>query len=153
MARVTFDRDTPPVLRKELRAIIGKVGALGIRLPPIVVRTDCSHARTARNYAAIMADTRPVELYLCEDLAEQPITRVRGILWHEVGHVLDELNIWSPTWDCTAAVASWQGSDSEQRADFLVAHCCGVCIYYDDDLVQRAGPGARGTWPRPRGLR
>jgi hypothetical protein len=153
MARVTFDRETPPVLRKELQAIVKRVGALGIRLPPIIVTMDCSHARSARNYAGIVASGRPIRLYLCEDLAEQPVSRVRGILWHEIGHVLDDLEVWAPTSDCDPAVATWRGLDSEQRADFLVCTVCGVRIFYDEGMVQRAGPGAKGEWPRPRGLR
>lgn len=76
------------------------------------------------------------------ELEEQPISRIRGVLAHEAGHVLDrEFDLFD------------EELDPERRADLLAFYLTGWTIYYDDELVQRAGPGARGTTPRPRGLR
>lgn len=119
-------------------------------LPDIEVRIDCSHALSDRNFAAVEVGD-PAKLYLCEDLALQPVTRIRGILWHEVGHILDWLDLHGGL--PLAASSYTRGMDEEQRADRLVDLVCKMRIYYDSDLVQRAGPGARGTSPRPSGLR
>jgi hypothetical protein len=119
------------------------------QLPTVVVYSGCWHAKSARNFAGIRVGS-PTELHLCADLAEQPPTRIRGILWHEVGHVIDEF-----------APKGWRrrthirGPDSEQWADIAVETYCRVKIFYDEDLVQRVGPGYSRSWthPRPKGLR
>jgi hypothetical protein len=119
-------------------------------LPPVLVFSGCWHAKSARNFAAVSVGN-PCELFLCNDLAEQPATRIRGILWHELGHVL--IHTYGPPTDWE--VPGGFGMDSEQLTDYAVELLCGVTIYYDEDLVQRAGPGYSSSWtrPRPRGLR
>jgi hypothetical protein len=149
-----FDPRVPAVLRDELRKIASRVRLklydIEARLPRIVVMADCSHARSDRNFAAVQLG-RPglVTMYLCRDLAEQPITRIRGILWHEMGHIICQVAGPPTDWEQPGGF----GADEEQLADLAVEGLCGVTIYYDDDLVQRAGPGARGDFPRPKGLR
>jgi hypothetical protein len=155
MAWLNFDPQVPSVLREELRKIASRVRLklydLEERLPRIDVMSDCSHARSGRNFAAVDLHSRPglATMYLCDDLAKQPITRIRGILWHEMGHIVCKV-LGPPTeWEQPGGF----GADEEQLTDLAVEGLCGVTIYYDDDLVQRAGPGARGDFPRPRGLR
>lgn len=121
----------------------------GFPLPTVHVFSDCSHAQSDRNFAGVIVG-RPTELYLCDDLLEQPPSRIRGVLWHEVGHVIDKF-----------APGSWRkhsgysGLDEEQWTDAAAETFCGVKIYYDEDWVQRVGPGHSQGWtrPRPRGLR
>lgn len=121
----------------------------GFPLPTVNVFVDCSHAKSDRNFAGIVVG-RPSELYLCADLLDQLPSRIRGVLWHEVGHVIDKF-----------APGPWRkysgrsGLDEEQWTDVAAEHFCGVKIFYDEDLVQRVGPGHSRQWtrPRPRGLR
>jgi len=120
------------------------------RFPKTTVMSSCTHARSDRNFAAVQL--RPLYghvVYLCDDLAEQPITRIRGVLWHEAGHIICDVLGLPESWEPPAGV----GLDDEQQTDLAVFAVCGVRIYYDDDLVQRAGPGARGYTQRPGGLR
>lgn len=120
-------------------------------LPTVLVFSGCWHAKSPRNFAAISVGN-PCELHLCDDLADQPVTRIRGILWHELGHTL--VHAYGPPTDWE--VPGGFGMDSEQLTDYAVELLCGVTIYYDDELVQRAGPGyisKHWTRPRPKGLR
>lgn len=154
MSWLDFDPRVPSVLQKEVKQIASRVRlrlcAVNARFPHTVVMSDCSHARTRRNFAAVdLGRPGAVMMYLCDDLAEQPITRIRGILWHEMGHIICKV-VGPPTdWEHPGGF----GFDEEQLADLAVEGLCEVTIYYDDDLVQRAGPGARGDSPRPKGLR
>ena len=152
MATILYDQamSLPTSLRKEIERIVRQVeSALTVELPPLIVQIDCSHATSPRNFAAILA-RNPTYLYLCEDFALQPVTRVRGILFHQLGHVLQ----WAQKlYDFSIVPKPPRQLDSEQQADWLIENMCGVTIFYDDELVQRAGPGAKGRWPRPKNLR
>lgn len=123
------------------------LGIGNIDLPEVHVFSGCWHAKSSRNFAGISVG-EPTKLYLCDDLADQPSSRIRGILWHEVGHVLCYVH-GSPTHK------KGLGLDEEQLADLATELLCGVVIYYDDEMVQRAGPGRSKNWirPRPKGLR
>jgi len=124
----------------------------GVIIPDIVLQTDCSFRLSPRNFAAVMVG-RPrgstAVIGVCENFSDQPLTRIRGILWHEIGHILDDIH-GKRKWRKRTKI---RGADDEQWADLAVAIMCKTRIYYDNDLVQRAGPGARGYWPRPKGLR
>ena len=133
----------PANLRKELQQIANKVeDGLGFPLPPIVVRMDCSFAIKPRHFAAQEGVST---IYLCPDLADQPITRIRGILYHELGHIIQKLE------KLINGRTELDNRDYEQDCDYKIEAITGVKIYYDDDLLQRAGPGARGK-KRPKGL-
>jgi len=132
----------PKNLLNELDEIGRKVEAsLDFLLPPIIIRMDCSFARKPRHFAAQERTT----IYLCPDLADQPITRIRGILYHEFGHILQRIE------KAITGTVELGDRDYEQDCDYKIEEATGVRIYYDDELLQRAGPGARGK-PRPRGL-
>jgi hypothetical protein len=157
------DAGVHPIVMRELERIFDRAAAafdaITEDMPDVVVTTSCAHAVSKRNFAAVSPLSDPVQLYLCADLTHQPITRIRGILWHEAGHVILErtrrafrqlLGVFPLEDDPKHPL---YGLDEEQKTDAIVQLTCGVKIYYDDDLVQRAGPGARGIRPRPAGLK
>jgi hypothetical protein len=136
----------PPILGRELRVISEEVQeGLGLPLPPISIRMTCFFATKPRHFAA-QEGFRPAIIYLCPDLADEPITRIRGILYHEFGHLLQNYE------KAITGVVDQGGRDYEQDCDHKVEAVTGIRIYYDSERLQRAGPGARGRRPRPRGL-
>ena len=133
----------PKNIRKELFRIAKEVEAgLDFPLPPIIIRMDCSFAIKSRHFAAQEGTST---IYLCPDLADQPITRIRGILYHEFGHIIQKLE------KLLSGCTELDDRDYEQDCDYKIEMATGVRIYYDDELLQRAGPGARGK-KRPKGL-
>jgi hypothetical protein len=150
--------ETPHVIKTVLRDAVRR-SAIGLdrldvshRFPEIVVYMDCRFAESPRNYAGVIVGVPVTKMVICEALAEQPIQRVRGILYHEMGHILkDACHVLPST--LLRARADGRELDGEQQTDAVAEEVLGVDIYYDDDLVQQAGPGARGTRPRPFGLR
>jgi hypothetical protein len=141
--------DVPEPLLPELQAIADDVEAClpeGVHLPPLVVRMDCSFATSGRNFAGVVADDVTL-MYLCPDLAEQPLSRIRGIFWHEMGHLLQWLE------QQLHGHVEQRDRDYEQDCDHKIEALCGVTIYYDRDLVQRVGTPQR-SWrrKRPKGL-
>lgn len=137
-----------PKVLKEIKTIAEDVqGCLErLRLPPIVVRTGCFFRTSPRNYAAVEVGY-PTDLYVCEDIDEQPMVRIRGILYHEMGHILQ----WMEKF--LTGKNEFSGRDYEQDCDHKIESICGIKIFYDADLIQQAGPGAFGFRPRPRGLK
>ena len=135
----------PKNLLNELQQIGRRVEAgLDFPLPPIIIRMDCSFANKPRHFAAHEGAAAST-IYLCPDLADQPISRIRGILYHEFGHIIQALE------KLFTGRVELDDRDYEQDCDHKIEEVAGVRIYYDDELLQRAGPGARGK-PRPKGL-
>lgn len=118
-------------------------------LPEIKIVVDPSVRTKPRHYAAVTMGRSPVLLAVHPDLEDQPISRLRGVLAHEMGHVADDHDGFASLGVSRAAVKH----DPERAADALAEAITGWKIYYDEELVQRAGPGARGQRPRPPGLR
>lgn len=145
---IVSEHNVPPLLLDELQAIANDVeDCLGVvRMPPIVVRMDCSFATSGRNFAGVITDDIVI-MYLCPDFADQPISRIRGVLYHEMGHILQWLEK-----KMTGRVDQG-GRDYEQDCDYKIESTCGVKIYYDEDRVQRVGR-RKPHWlkKRPRGL-
>lgn len=141
-------QSVPTLLLDELQRIADDVeDCLGVvQLPPIVVRMDCSFASSERNFAGVITD-EVVIMYLCPDFANQPISRIRGVLYHEIGHILQWME------KRQNGVLDQGGLDFEQDCDFKVETTCGVHIYYDEDMVQRVGKKKR-HWltRRPKGV-
>jgi len=117
------------------------------QIPPIVVRMDCSFALSNRNFAGVITDNIVV-MYLCSDLAEQPLSRIRGIFYHEMGHVLQFLE------ERQNGHVDQGDRDYEQDCDYKIESACGVKIYYDEDRIQRVGK-KKQNWhsKRPLGLK
>lgn len=142
--------DVPTPLLPELQAIADHVADClpdGVHLPPIIVRMDCSFATSDRNFAGVIADDVTL-MYLCPDLAEQPLSRIRGIFYHELGHLLQWLE------KTLNGRVEQRDRDYEQDCDHKLETLCGVRIYYDEDMVQRVGK-VRPGWSRkrPKGLK
>jgi len=145
---IVSEDNIPPLLLDELQRVADDVeDCLGVtELPPIVVRMDCSFATSGRNFAGVITDG-VVVMYLCPDFAVQPISLIRGVLYHEMGHILQWIEKQQ-----TGSVD--QGDrDYEQDCDYKIEMTCGVHIYYDEDMVQRVGKKER-HWrsKRPKGL-
>jgi Zn-dependent peptidase ImmA (M78 family) len=108
---------------------------------PALVFTSAA-GDTARHYGYY--DKTLNVIGLAPDIGDQPETLIRGVLAHELGHALVRL----------LKLGTARGYDAEERqADSVAEELLGLCIYYGPDGVQRAGKGARGTRPRPAGLR
>jgi hypothetical protein len=135
-------------LYKELRTIVDDAQrCLGeYELPTIVLTQDCFFRISPRNFAAVRAG-RPTYFYICPDLATQPISRIRGIFYHEMGHLFQMIE------HEVTGRNHLNGLDYEQDADQKVEDICDIRILYDDELIQRVGRGAKGFGPRPRGLK
>jgi|GEM_PF-3288029 hypothetical protein len=138
----------PSKIAREIRAVAEDTQAHleELRLPPIEVIADCSFRLSPRNFAGVIVGY-PTELYICPDLAEQPLARIRGILYHEMGHILQ----WMEKF--LTGRNELNGRDFEQDCDHKVESICGVKILYDAKLIQQSGPGAFGFRPRPKNLK
>ena len=138
----------PDKLAKELRAVADDVQDClqVLELPNIIINIRCDFREKPRHFAAVETGN-PTILYLCPDLEDEPITSIRGIFYHEMGHILQ----WVEK-SITGSVEK-HGRDYEQDADHKVEGICGIKLYYNDMFVQQAGPGASGIRPRPRGLK
>ena len=146
---IVFDETTPPILRNELQTIADDVEDCleVVKIPPIVVRMDCDFATSERHFAGVITDN-VVIMYLCPDLATQPISRIRGILYHEMGHILQFIE------SQLKGKVEQEDRDYEQDCDYKVCITCGINIYYDQDMIQRVGEWDK-QWllSRPKGLK
>lgn len=138
----------PYKLAKEIRAVVDDVRTClrSDLFPYIQIVIRCDYRESPRHFAAVEVGN-PTIMYLCPDLVEQPLPRIRGILYHEMGHILQWIE------RQVTGKNERHGRDEEQDADHKIEGICGIRIFYDAQLVQLAGPGALGFWPRPRGLR
>jgi len=93
-----------------------------------------------------MTKSRGGQVGLAPEIAYQPMSVVRGIILHELGHALIDLG-------CFPKAKSCSYDAIERRADAAAKAASGMQIYYGKDNVQRAGPGASGKKLRPKGLR
>ncbi len=83
-----------------------------------------------------------ITIVISPRLARFKQDKIDGVLYHELGHILDHLH------DYPAI----EEEDPERRADAIVKYCYGVRIYYGRrDLIQTLDP-KEGVWPRPEGL-
>lgn len=121
---------------------------------PRVVVTITPELRTEpRNFADIDLEARPIELRLHPDIFCPPIARYRGVLAHEAGHLVAYC-LGESGYKTLCQRTGLPSFDSEElRADQLAEVVTGWHIFYNpNDLVQRAGIGARGLAMRPKEL-
>lgn len=81
------------------------------------------------------AQTSGIKIYFSPKILEADESRFRGLLYHEIGHVL--------------LMQAGDYTHSERRADQIAELCFGVPIYYDIEGVQTISGGVR---PRPSHL-
>jgi hypothetical protein len=129
-------------VRAEWRRIAGYLLEVEVRPPRLEESTAMrTKPRHFADYGSGIIRYHP-------ELEDALLTNIRGVLLHEAGHVLDD------ELESEEVVEICRGEkDAEQRADILAQWLTGWTIWYGPDLVQRAGPGARGVRPRPRSLR
>jgi hypothetical protein len=97
-----------------------------------------------RHYAEATIDGGGPIVRVAPELATQPVSVIRGIVYHELGHIIILLGAYPARAGYDAA---------ERQADRVAEEVFDTKIYYNKARVQCAGPGARGKRPRPRGLR
>lgn len=105
---------------------------------------DSSIHKTPRDYGMAALNKAGPMVYVAPELAQQPTSVIKGVLAHELGHV-----------------AAWLGpypvpkgyDATERQADKIAEELFGLKLYYNKANVQCMGPGAKGTRPRPRGLK
>jgi hypothetical protein len=146
---ITFDEAIAPDLQETIYQVasfaLTRAAHLGVasKFPSIKVTSTCFFAEKPRNFAAVIAK-RPVSLlYICPDLHEQKESRILGVLFHEMGHILKDCCKIDP---CGKPCPL----DSEQQTDLVVLAVLGMKLYYDDDMVQSTKPAQ--IWPRPKHL-
>lgn len=81
------------------------------------------------------AKTTGTTIYISPKILGCDVDRVRGLLYHELGHVL--------------LMQQGDYDHSEEYADYVAELCFQTPIFYDDEDVQTVGEGAR---PRPEHL-
>ena len=111
-----------------------------------------THFKTPRGYGVTFyQEGKMPHVRLSWKCLYTPMTRVDGVIRHEIGHVLDM--VFSPK-----AVDRWAESrgkrlppvkDIERRADAIALCIWGEPIYYDGDDVQST---CCGVYPRPERL-
>lgn len=123
-------------------------------VPPVDVEVTSKVRLKPRHFADIDVNDDPILIRIHPDLETGPITRLRGVLAHEAGHLLDLVVLEEGPFRRICRELGYRYTkDEELRADILAEWATGWRIYYGPDLVQRAGTGARGISPRPSGLR
>jgi len=139
--------------RGEWESIYGQVEAMFPGSPEVLIEVTPEVREKPRHFADVEL-SHPVVLRLHPELVTGKVSRLRGVLAHEAGHILD-LGLLSDQGFqrvCESLRVPYS-TDEERRADILAEWLTGWVIYYDEDLVQCAGPGARGMTPRPHHLR
>jgi len=98
----------------------------------LVVSSRCpGHEEVCPARTVASADFGSGEIRFLRRALVLPIEKLRGLLRHELGHLVD------PTPDAPGA---------EQRADDLAEAATGERIYYDAEDLETTLPG---RWPRP----
>ncbi len=90
-------------------------------------KAEEDHEMDNRYYAHVMHVTDPIYPIICVSsyLTHLPEKNIKGIFWHEFGHLID-IMVGKNKWD----------KFSESRADLAIKKHFGVLIKYDDDDVE-----------------
>jgi hypothetical protein len=123
------------------------------RTPVIELSVTPDVRRLPRHFADVTMGTDPIELRVHPELLDARVSRIRGILTHECGHIADGvLGDGAFRRVCRRLDVPYT-EDEERRADILGEWVTGWHVWYDDEDIQCAGRGAHGQWERPTGLR
>lgn len=105
-------------------------------------KEDIAHEFDSRHFASCFAS--PPTIFYAKTLEKQPLSRIDGILWHEIGHLIDMVYGKRPIVKEpkviieTFKVKEIKGDDyqCEVTANNNVYVYFGKLIRYDDELVQ-----------------
>jgi hypothetical protein len=110
------------------------------------LKVDATIHDAARHFGmtGLLAGDKAPVVRIAPELASEPVTVQTGIIIHELAHA--------------SFMAGYgkapRGYDENERAtDKRAEKVTGLKIYYDSRGVEVAGRGAKGTRPRPAGLR
>jgi hypothetical protein len=107
---------------------------------------------TERHYAMTGKNAKgEVWVHVSPALGLLPISKVRGVIRHELGHAAI-LHGYEPMVSGKTKTLA-QYDRRERQADKVAEQLSGAKIYYDAKTIQASGPGASGTRIRPKGLR
>lgn len=101
-------------------------------------------AMTGRKRDGVWVEVAPV-------LGTLPISKVRGVIRHELGHAAILHGYQPMVKGRTAKLDEYDRR--EAQADRVAEKLSGAKIFYDEKNIEVSGPGARGTRPRPPGVR
>lgn len=139
-------------LRPEWQWIEAQLRDLLPGTPPIELSVTTAVRRLPRHHADVTMGANPIELRVHPELLDARVSRIRGILTHECGHIADGvLGDGAFRRVCRRLDVPYT-EDVELRADILGEWVTGWHVWYDDEDIQCAGRGAHGRWTRPEGL-
>ena len=148
--------DVPPLIKSTLDDAVQRASLAVIendeQFPKIFVMIQCPTDFEARNYAGVICGYPVTQMFICDALGEQPQVTIRGILFHEMGHILKDVCGLEPSKKWLEDVYGVKYPDTEQLTDATAEFFLDVEILYNEDMVQQVGEGAKGTRPRPKGL-
>jgi hypothetical protein len=136
------------VFKKERAAMSKQFPAListGLRPDPKVHDTERHYAETGKNGRG------QVWVTVAPSLGLLPMTKIVGVIRHELGHAAIFHGFEPRVRGKTARLAQYDRV--ERQADRVAEKLSGAKIYYDAKNIEVAGPGARGKRPRPAGFR
>ncbi len=142
---IPLARNTSGALPRVRRLFDRAFATLARRYPdfgPLALAVDEGAHDGGRHYAYCRADPSGIAIAFAPEVERLPERNIEGLLLHEMGHAIDFRYE-----DARRGLHE----DVERRADELAERTFGKVIRYDSRLVQCTG--ARGTAPRPPGLR
>ena len=133
-------------IEQQLRDLLPRTPRIDLEVTPAV-------RRLPRHFADVTLGADPVELRVHPELLDARVSRIRGILTHECGHIADGVLGDGAFRRVCRRLAMPYTEDEELRADILGEWVTGWHVWYDDEDIQCAGRGAHGQFHRPAGLR
>lgn len=134
-----FREERAKAMKKE-PALIG----VKLQLDPYVHDTPRHFAMTGKDKGG------QVCVIVAPELNDESPNVIRGVIRHELGHAVQFLKRTMPK-KGTKTLSKYDAI--ERNADRIAEKLFGAKIYYDKRGVEVSGPGARGTRPRPKGLK
>lgn len=124
-------------LRAEAAEKYPKVAQTGLKLDPSIHKKP-------RDFGMASLEKPGPMVYVAPELAKQSASCIKGILGHELGHIIVLIGYFPIK----------KGYDAmERQADAVAEDAFGQKMFYTKNGVQSMGRGAKGARPRPKGLR
>jgi len=138
---------TTKELAKITKTFTGLRAKAAEKYPKVVqtsLRLDPSIHKKPRSFGMAGIEKSGPTVYVAPELAKQSLTRIQGVLGHELGHIIVLIGY----------LPAKRGYDAtERQADAVAEDAFGQKMFYGKDDVQAMGRGAKGVRPRPKGLR